>query len=174
MLAAIITNLQNQPEEPQQLPTVHVDRGGGGQSWPSYEIVDIVGALATFQEIPGEHPVLRAARRHRHVGEVLPRIKQSRENREAAAFMIGVDLGRHVALQEMMKLYDAATTRPQPMTQLPSWPSWSSPTLPTPVPTSASCTRGQHAEGAGGVFGAILISALVVGAVVVAKKLAAR
>ena len=55
MLAAIIANLQNVPQ-PTKLPQIKIDRGGGGQSWPRYEIVDIVAAAATFMEVSGEEP----------------------------------------------------------------------------------------------------------------------
>lgn len=112
MLAAIISLLQDaapgpSPQPPQPQPSrpamVKIDRGGGGPSWPSYDIVDIVGALATFQEQPGEHPVARAARRHRHVGEHLEAIKQGRERREAAAFLAGAA----VASAEMHDRYEA-------------------------------------------------------------------
>jgi hypothetical protein len=93
MLAAILNNLQNVPQPQPQLPTVHIDRGGGGQSWPRYEIVDIIAAISAFQEIPGEHPVVRAVRRQRWIGEALPGIKDARERREAAIFLAGAQLG---------------------------------------------------------------------------------
>jgi hypothetical protein len=92
MLAAIIANNQNVPQ-PSKLPTVKIDRGGGGQSWPRYEIVDIIAAAATFMEISGEEPAARAARRHRWIGQALPFVKEAREKREAAAFLTGAQVG---------------------------------------------------------------------------------
>lgn len=103
MLAAIIANLQNVPQ-PTKLPVVKIDRGGGGPSWPRYEIVDIIAAISTFQEIPGEQPLARAVRRHRWIGEALPGIKEAREKREAAVFLAGATLAdaaaeeRHAAI----------------------------------------------------------------------------
>jgi hypothetical protein len=96
MLAAIIANNQNVPAQP-RLPVVHIDRGGGGPSWPRYEIVDIAAAIAAFPEISGEHPVARAARRHRWIGEVLPGIREAREKREAVAFLAGATLADRAA-----------------------------------------------------------------------------
>ncbi len=102
MLAAIIANLQNvNPTPPGPKPPVKIDRGGGGQSWPGYDIVDIMGALRSFREIPGEHPVARAARRHDHIGAFLKgtteRNRQQQEAREGAAFLAGAALAQSVA-----------------------------------------------------------------------------
>lgn len=93
MLAALIANNQNISQQPEKLPTVKIDRGGGGQSWPSYEIVDIIAAAAAFPEISGEDPAARAARRHKWIGHALPFIKESRERREASAFLTGAQFG---------------------------------------------------------------------------------
>lgn len=92
MLASIIANLQNvpQPEAPSRLPTIKIDRGGGGgPSWPSYDIVDIMAAVRLFPEVVNEDPVARAVRRRRWIGEALPHIKEARERREASAFLAG-------------------------------------------------------------------------------------
>lgn len=121
VLAAIIANLQNDRPGPSPTPPmIKVDRGGGGQSWPSYDIVDIVGALQSFREVPGEHPVARAARRHAHVGSHLQDARETRERREAAAFLAGATLADQVAqerigateaeLARVMALYDTAVT----------------------------------------------------------------
>lgn len=115
MLAALLENNNNTHVSPQpspRLPTVIVDRGGGGQSWPSYEIVDIMGAISTFPEIYGEHPVARAARRHKWIGEALPGIREAREKREALAFIAGATLGdaaaeeRHAAADVQRAIMD--------------------------------------------------------------------
>jgi hypothetical protein len=109
VLAAIIQNLQSaQPARPAALPTVKIDRGGGGPSWPSYQIVDIAAAIAAFPEIVGEHPVARAARRQKWIGEALPRIREARERREAGAFLSGVQLG--AATQAQVDADAAAAT----------------------------------------------------------------
>lgn len=116
MLAAIIANLQNvQPSPPPPRPSViKIDRGGGGGSWPGYDIVDIVGAIRAFPEMSAEDPVARAARRHRFIGDYL-RNKTATENREAAAFLAGATLAHQVATEEseaelarVVALYDQA------------------------------------------------------------------
>src|ERR1700752_1348495 len=110
MLIALIANLQN--VQPQRLPPVNGDRGGGGPSWPRYEIIDIIAAISAFPEIAGEHPVARAARRHRWIGEALPGIKEAREKREAAAFLAGAAVGdaaaeeRHAATEAQRAAMD--------------------------------------------------------------------
>lgn len=121
VLAAIIANLQNvRPAPTPPGPTViKSDRGGGGPSWPGYDLVDIVGALNSFREIPGEHPVARAARRHQHIGLHLQGAKEAREQREAAAFLAGAALASQVAqarigeteaeLARVVALYDSVT-----------------------------------------------------------------
>jgi hypothetical protein len=94
MLAAIIANLQN--EAPRR-EILQFDHGGGGAIGPRYEIVDYAFAAQMFQEIPGEHPVMRSARRQRHIADLLPLIKRARENREAAAFLAGAGLAERAA-----------------------------------------------------------------------------
>lgn len=92
MLAAIIANLQNapQPEASRRPPMIKIDRGGGGgPSWPSYDIVDIMTAVRLFPEAADEDPVARAVRRRRWIGEALPFIREARERREASAFLAG-------------------------------------------------------------------------------------
>lgn len=100
----------------EKLPTIKIDRGGGGGArWPGYDVVDIVGALRAFPEIAGEHPVVRAARRLRFVDSALPGIKEARERREAAIFLMGAAVGdraaeerhRELDLRQMIALYDA-------------------------------------------------------------------
>ena len=114
MLAALIANLQN--ERPEKLPTVHVDRGGGGQSWPSYDIVDIATAIQLFPEVAGEDSVARAVRRQKWIGEALPGIREARERRDAQVFLAGASIAdaaaeeRHrvaeVAAEERRRLVD--------------------------------------------------------------------
>src|SRR2546422_770580 len=63
--------------------------------------------MATFQEITGEHPGARAARRHRWIGEGLPGIKEARDKREAAAFLVGAKLADAAVREE----FEEATSR---------------------------------------------------------------
>ena len=93
MLVALIANNQN--VTPGKLPTIQVDRGGAGPLWPGgYDIVDIGEASALFPEVAGEHPVARAVRRTRWIGEALPRIREARERQRAAAFLVGAHVGQ--------------------------------------------------------------------------------
>lgn len=80
-----------------------IDRGGGGPSWPGYQIVDIISALEAFREVSGEHPVARAARRHRHIGEHLNGARQAREVREAQAFLAGAALAEMAASERVVE-----------------------------------------------------------------------
>ena len=108
MLASIIANLQNVPQLPAtaRLPVVKIDRGGGGgPSWPSYDVVDIMTAVQLFPEIAGEDQVTRVVRRMRWIGEALPRIKEAREKREASAFLAGAKLA-DAAAEERHRLVD--------------------------------------------------------------------
>lgn len=104
MLIALIQNNQNQPGQvvpvSEKLPTVVIDRGGGGPLGPSYDIVDIYAALETFREVPGEHPVARAARRTRHVQDHLWNLRDVRERREGAAFLAGAALAQSAAEEQ--------------------------------------------------------------------------
>jgi hypothetical protein len=109
MLAALLENNNNTQPSPRpspRLPTVRIDRGGGGPSWPSYEITDIIAAISAFQEVPGENPVARAVRRHRWIGDALPGIKEAREKREAATFLLGATLASAVASEEHHAVLD--------------------------------------------------------------------
>jgi len=93
VLASIIANLQNvpQPEATRRPPMIKIDRGGGGgPSWPSYDIVDIMTAVRLFPEVADEDPVVRAVRRRKWIGDALPHIREARERREASAFLAGV------------------------------------------------------------------------------------
>lgn len=114
MLGALLQNNNNtQPaESPRRLPIVNIDRGGGGGSWPRYDIVDIFTAISAFPEIAGEDSLTRAARRHRWIGEALPAIKEAREKRDAVAFLVGATLAdaaaeeRHAAADAQRDLMD--------------------------------------------------------------------
>jgi hypothetical protein len=111
VLAAILANLQNAPlvEVPS---TIKIDRGGGGPLWgPGYDVVDILAAVQSFPEIAGEHPVARAVRRTRWIGEALPKIKEAREKREAAAFMAGASLADAAAEERHRQAEAAAEAR---------------------------------------------------------------
>lgn len=115
MLASIIANLQNQPQpaagfqwqsQSSAGPGDRSDRDTG-QRWAGYDLVDLTAAMATFQEIPAEHPGARAARRQRWIGEVLPGIKAAREKREAASFLMGANLADAAVREEL----EEATSR---------------------------------------------------------------
>lgn len=159
MLAAIIQNLQNVTPKPKPLPMVKIDRGGGGALWPRYEIVDIIAATAAFPELAGEDPVARAARRTRWIGEALPRIKEERERREAAAFLAGAELGGRAAtealpphaqlsLEKMIEVIDKV--RAQAAADAP------------PVPRA----RGQYSASSGtDIAGVLLVGVLIGGAI---------
>jgi hypothetical protein len=152
MLAAIIANLQNQRQP--KLPTIQIDRGGGGPSWPRADIADIISALGSFQERFGEHPVARAVRRHQHVGDQLGSITERRERREASAFLTGAVLGRAAAIEEMGMIMDEVR--------------------------KAACAEravivpvGHARGGSENLFGAVLFAAAAIGVVVIAKRLSA-
>jgi hypothetical protein len=102
VLAAIIQNLQNgpQPSPKPRLPRVDIDRGGGGQLWPRYQIIDYIQAVGTFRELPNEHPVDRAARRTEHIGRELARIQERREA-EQKAMAVGMLWGAALQRQTM-------------------------------------------------------------------------
>jgi hypothetical protein len=89
MFAAIILNLQDSaqpalaPTQPQKFEL----GGGGGPSVPMYDVVDYARVLDSFIEVPSEHPVARAVRRARHLGEGLARARQVRHAEERAMAM---------------------------------------------------------------------------------------
>lgn len=113
MLASIIANLQNvEPVRPAKLPMVKIDRGGGGPSWPNYDIVDITSAIQLFPEIAGEDTLARAVRRLRWIGEALPYVKEARERREGAVFLAGGMLYEHGACELLAKLLCSNEARP--------------------------------------------------------------
>lgn len=99
MLATIIANLQNVPLAATRLPTVVVDRGGGGGPlWSTrYDFADIMTAVQLFPEIAGEDSAARVVRRLRWIAEALPRIKEAREKREAFVFLAGAVVGDSAA-----------------------------------------------------------------------------
>ena len=118
MLAALLANNQNVAvaERP---ATVHVDRGGGGPLWgPGYDIVDIMTAVQLFPEVAGEDPVARAVRRTRWIGDALPKIKEAREKREAAAFITGATLADAAAEERHQAVEAAANERRKLVDQL--------------------------------------------------------
>lgn len=158
MLAAIIANLQNVQPQPSRLSTIKIDRGGAGPSWPGYDIVDIMGALNSFRERPGEHPVARAARRHAHVGEHLDALKQTREKREAAAFLAGAMLATVESAERfeaMQKLQVSELVAIIDSVRMP----------PTPPPAEPiAYERGtHHSETGGGIGPALFLGGIVIG-----------
>jgi hypothetical protein len=105
LLAALIANNQNvvvhktdrdHPRANESF-SVKIDRSGGRSSRARYQAVDIVDTLRTFPEFVGEHPVTRAQRRARWIEEVLPGIREARERREAAVFLLGAEVGARAA-----------------------------------------------------------------------------
>lgn len=120
MLASIIANLQNEAlVQPAKLPMVRIDRGGGGPSFPGgYDVVDFLAAIQTFPEIAGEDTFVRAVRRQRWIGEVLPKIKEAREKREAGAFLAGAALADAAAEERHQAAVAAADERRKLIDQL--------------------------------------------------------
>ncbi len=88
MLGEVLTLLENPsgPSPARKLPTVQVDRGGGGGGPRAvmYDVADYLQAAGSFRELPDEHPVTRAARRAEHIARELVRIKAAREGQEKA------------------------------------------------------------------------------------------
>ena len=166
MLAAIIANLQNVPQ-PTKLPLIKIDRGGGGQSWPRYEIVDIVAAAATFMEISGEEPAARAARRHRWIGQALPFVKDARDKREAAAFLAGAQVADRAAREEFAAAEKLSIA--QMIEIIDEVRGTDAPPAPALVPRD----RGEVAEGAD-VGGAAIALSLVLGGVAIGIAIARR
>jgi hypothetical protein len=161
MLAAIIANNQNLPQ-PAKLPPVHIDRGGGGPSWARYEITDIVAAISSFREIPGEHPVARAARRHRHIGDALPFIKEAREKRDAVVFLAGITLADAAAEERHAAAIAAAEERHAAQDRLKIEELVAIiDSVRTPVPAPAQLDRGG--SGAGLFIGGLVVGGLLVG-----------
>lgn len=117
MLITLLNNNNN--IIPTSLPKVIVDRGGGGPQWPGYDIVDIQGALASFTEVAGEHPVARAVRRQAHIGQHLDSMRERRERREGAAFMAGAMLAENASQEKIDALLQQieAMKAPAPVRQ---------------------------------------------------------
>jgi hypothetical protein len=105
MLAALLENNNNTRPQAQSWK-VKLDRSGPSRpresdDSPHYVLADIIAATAAFPEIAGEHPVARAVRRHKWVGEALPFVKEAREKREAAAFLAGAQLADRAVREEV-------------------------------------------------------------------------
>jgi hypothetical protein len=151
VLAAIIQNLQSaQPAETTRLPTVKIDRGGGGPSWPSYDVVDIMAAAAAFPEISGEDPLSRAVRRTRWIGEALPKIREARQKKEAAAFLAGAYLADRAA-EERHAAAGSAAAAPA-LAELAR-------VAPPRLDRGARRERGQFDGGGGAVVAALILGA---------------
>jgi hypothetical protein len=162
MLVALIANNQNVvvPSVSIGLPTIKIDRGGGGGArWPGYNVVDISAALAVFPEIAGEHPVARAARRMRFLDEALPRIRDTRENREASAFLVGAEIGRRALLAELAN--EVAAFRAREVPEVPRAPE-----LEEELP------RGRR--GGGSLWPLAIAGIAIVGAIAIAKRKSRR
>jgi hypothetical protein len=162
MLIALIANLQNQPQ-PAKLPTVKIDRGGGGQSWPrGYDIVDIVAAISAFPEIPGEQPGARAARRHRWIGEALPFVKEAREKREAAVFLAGATLA-DAAAEERHAVVDAQRAAMDQL-KIEQLVEIIDSVRGTVVPVAVAKVPPARGDGGAGLFvGGLVVGGLLVG-----------
>ena len=139
MLAALLENNNN--TRPAAGSSFRVDpRSSGGRSRTDrlddgtrFELVDIAVAMAAFPEIAGEHPGARAARRLRWISEALPAIKEAREKREAAAFLVGAQLAdaaaeeRHAAqdqlkVEQIVQIIDEVREASRPVS-LPARPT---------------------------------------------------
>lgn len=175
MLAALLQNNNNVQPSPQpspRLPTVKIDRGGGGRTWPSYEIVDIMGAISTFPEIYDEQPLARAARRHRWIGEALPAVREAREKREAMAFLAGATLAdaaaeeRHAAVDAQRDLVDSLKIE-----QLVEIIDSVRGTESAAMTSARMRDRGVSGVSSGGGFG-VFIGGLIVGGLVVGAVIA--
>lgn len=175
MLAAIIANLQNvQPQERPQLPTVKIDRGGGGQSWPHYDIVDIIAAAATFVEISGEDPITRAVRRHRWIGHALPFVKEARDKREATVFMAGAQLGAATERAAAMEAEMIANSRVAALAEQLSIEQMINKlhgdARRGDAPPAQPRGRGDSAPGGGAAIVIGLIVGVAIGAAIVGKR----
>lgn len=183
MLASIIANLQNVPrvertERPVgKLPTVKIDRGGGGGPlWStSYDFIDIMAAIQQFPEIAGEDPATRMARRLRWIAAALPKIKEAREKREAAAFLAGASLAdaasaeeqrkliEQLKIEELLEIVDEARAKISARIAAPTPSASPDPVpVPAPAPTIARTTRdiGRGERGAGSGSAAVVVIGL--------------
>jgi hypothetical protein len=168
MLAALLENNNNARVQPQP-STIRIDRGGGGPSWPSYEIVDIIAATAAFPEIAGEDSVVRAVRRNRWIGEALPFVKEAREKREAVAFMAGAKLADNavreefaaaekLSIDQLIQIIDDVRRANAPMA------------VPTPASAQSHRVRGEANDGIN-FGGAAIAVGLLLGGVLIGSAL---
>ena len=147
MLLALIANNQNVAAS-QALPTVKVDRGGGGALWGTrYDIIDIVAAASTFPEISGEDPVARAVRRTKWIGDALPHVKEAREKRDAAVFLAGAQFADAAARAELREAHQFTVEQLEQLIQILD--EVRGPAKPVPAPA-------QNFGGAGIVLGLVL------------------
>ena len=85
------------------------DRGGGGGAGgpraAMYAVEDYVRILESFQEIPGEHPVVAVARKSKWLADGLARLGRERNarQREETAMAAGVLVGAHIANHAAME-----------------------------------------------------------------------
>jgi hypothetical protein len=161
MLVALIANNQNVVlSVPNNLPTIKIDRGGGGGTrWPGYNVVDISAALATFPEIAGEDSLARTVRRLRYLDEALPRIRDARENREASAFLVGAEIGRRALLAELANEVAAFRAREVPE-------------VPRALELEEELPRGRR--GGGSLWPLAIAGIAIVGAIAIAKHKSRR
>jgi hypothetical protein len=109
MLAAIIMLLEDQVQPQPQPRRINIDLGGGGggPNREQYDIVDYLGALDNFEEVPGEPVTARDVRRRRHVVDMLPAMKRAREAQDAggrgmaAAMLMGAGLQAQADAEQM-------------------------------------------------------------------------
>jgi hypothetical protein len=172
VLASIIANLQNVPQAEVRPPTINIDRGGGGPLWgPGYDVVDILAASQSFPEIAGEHPVARAVRRTRWIGEALPKIREARERRETGTFLAGLQFGYAAGYEAAVTERTASSAWGQPSAIERSSSAWGRSRATAfdfaraePMPAE-STDRGQYERSGSGAGAGLVVAALAIGAI---------
>jgi hypothetical protein len=172
MLLALLQNNQNVIPVQPVLPKVIIDRGGGGQVYPWFDIVDIHASLSSFIEISGEDPVVRAKRRHEHIRDTVGVIRDRRERREGAAFLAGATLAESAAqerIDELLREIDTMRLRETCAAM-----------TPIAAPVRTPMRRGNYAaassSGSSGIMGPLLLVAggVALGIMIARRKPGAR
>jgi hypothetical protein len=173
MLAALLENNNNTRPQAQSWK-VKLDRSGPSRpresiDSPHYELADIIAATASFPEIPGEHPVARAVRRHKWIDGALPFVKEAREKYAAAAFLAGASLATNVAGEERQAAEIAAEERHAAEMKLVAALKIEQlveiidSVRGVPPATSARLDRGNEGAGAGLFIGGLIVGGILAG-----------